>query len=124
MTLNEIIYIIAYCLFLIGAARSFRDDGSAGAIRIMSAGVVLDFLVSMLPMLGVSSLKMDLAGSNAVITAAIILGFVVWLLFIAALLLRRTGRRKVFHAIIAVTEIAWFIDFITFLYGIYKFPLR
>ena len=46
MTLNEIAYIIAYSLFLAGAAKSFHDNGSALAVRIMSAGVALDFLVS------------------------------------------------------------------------------
>ena len=123
MTLNEILYIIAYCLFLIGGAKSFRDNGSPRAIRIMTTGVMLDFLVSMLPMLGVSILKMDIAGSNSVITAGIILGFAVWLIFIIALLARKAGRTKAFHILIAVTEILWFIDFITFLYGLYKFPL-
>jgi len=124
MTLNEILYIIAYCLFLAGAAKSFRDNGSAMAVRIMSAGVALDFLVSILPLLGVSFLKMDLKGSNGVIVAAIMFGFVVWMLFVAALLVRRAGKKRVFHILIGITEIAWFIDFITFLYGIYKFPLR
>ena len=123
MTLNEILYIIAYCLFLIGAAKSFRDNGSPRAIWIMTTGVVLDFLVSMLPMLGVSILKMDIAGSNAAIIAGITLGFLVWLLFIIALLVRKTERTKAFHVLIAATEILWFIDFITFLYGLYKFPL-
>jgi hypothetical protein len=124
MTLNEITYIIAYCLFLAGAAKSFRDNGSAPAVRIMSAGVVLDFLVSMLPVLGVSFLRMNIKGSNGVIIAAIVFGFVMWMLFVAALLVRRAGKKRAFHVLVAVTEIAWFIDFITFLYGIYKFPLR
>ncbi len=124
MSVNEIAYIIAYCLFLAGAAKSFCDNGSALAVRIMSAGVALDFLVSMLPVAGVSALRMDLKGSNGVIVAAIVCGFVVWTLFIAALLVRRAGKMKAFHVLIAVTEIAWFVDFITFLYGIYKFPLK
>jgi hypothetical protein len=67
---------------------------------------------------------MDVKGSNGAIVAAIVFGFVVWMLFVAALLVRRAGRMKAFHVLIGVTEIAWFIDFITFLYGIYKFPLR
>ena len=27
MTVNEIIYILAYCVFLVGAAKSFRENG-------------------------------------------------------------------------------------------------
>ena len=124
MTLSETLYTIAYCLFVIGAARSYRDNGSRSSVLIMSCGVVLDFLLSMLPMMGVSVLKMNLPGTNGVIVFAIILGFIVWLLFLAALWLRRAGRLSAFHCLITVTQIAWFIDFIAFLYGIYKFPLH
>jgi hypothetical protein len=55
---------------------------------------------------------------------AIVWGFVVWLLFIAALCLRRVCSMAYYHGIILITQIAWFIDFIAFLYGIYKFPLH
>lgn len=124
MTLSETLYAIAYLLFTAGAARSYRDNGSSTAVRIMSCGVLLDFLVSMLPLMGVSALKMNLPGTNGVIVFAIIFGFVVWLLFLAALWLRRAGRLCAYHGTITVTQIAWFIDFIAFLYGIYKFPLH
>jgi hypothetical protein len=78
----------------------------------------------MLPMMGGTALKMNLPGSNSVIVFAIILGFIVWVLFITALWLRKAGRIKAYHTIIMVTQITWFIDLITFLYGIYKFPLH
>jgi hypothetical protein len=90
----------------------------------MSCSVILDFLVSMLPLLGVSALKMNLPGTNGVIVFAIIFGFMVWLLFLAALWLRRTERMAAYHTVITVTQLAWFIDFIAYLYGIYKFPLH
>jgi hypothetical protein len=124
MTLSETLYAIAYCIFIIGAARSCRDNGGRLSVLIMSSGVLLDFLVSMLPMMGASALKMNLPGTNAVIAFAIGFGFIVWLLFLAALWLRRTGRTAAYHCIITLTQIAWFIDFIAFLYGIYKFPLH
>ena len=66
---------------------------------------------------------MNLPGSNEVIVFAIGFGFFVWLLFLAALWLRRADRMAPYHSVITVTRIAWFIDFIAFLYGIYKFPL-
>jgi len=124
MTPSETLYTIAYCLFVIGAARSYRDNGSRRSVLIMSCGVLLDFLLSMLPLMGVSALKMNLPGTNGVIVFAIILGFIVWLLFLSALGLRRTGRMAAFHSVITVMQIAWFLDFIAFLYGIYKFPLH
>jgi hypothetical protein len=124
MTLSETLYSVAYCIFIVGAARSYRDTGSRLPVLIMSCAVALDFLVSMLPMMGVTALKMNLPGTNGVIVFAILLGFVVWLLFIAALLMRRAGRLDAYHGIITVTQIAWLIDFNAFLYGIYKFPLH
>ncbi len=124
MTLSETLYTLAYCVFVVGAARSYRDSGSRLSVLIMSCGVLVDFLVSMLPLMGVSALKMNLPGTNAVIVFGIAFGFVVWLLFLAALWLRRARRLSAFHAIITLTQVAWFIDFTAFLYGIYKFPLH
>lgn len=85
MTLSETLYSIAYCIFIVGAARSYRDNGSLLSVLIMSCGVLIDFLVSMLPMAGTSALKMNLPGTNVVILFAIGFGFIVWLLFLAAL---------------------------------------
>ena len=96
MTFNEIAYITAYCLFLAGAAKSFREDGSTIAVRIMSAGVALDFLVSMLPVAGVSALRMDLKGSNGAIVAAIVFGFVVWMLLLRRCWSAGRGGRRPF----------------------------
>jgi len=124
MEWNQILYIIAYCTFMAGAARSFRDNGSTLSVWIMSGGVILDFLMSILPVLGVKALSSNLNGSNGVIIFAIAFGFVVWLTYIAALIARKKGNKSLFHFIIAVVEIAWFIDFISFLYGMYKFPLH
>lgn len=124
MELSQILYIIAYCTFMAGAARSFRDNGSTLSVWIMSAGVILDFLMSILPVLGVKALSANLKGTNGVIIFAIVFGFMVWLTYIAALIVRKKGNRPLFHVLIAVAEISWFIDFISFLYGMYKFPLH
>ncbi len=124
MEISQILYILAYCIFLAGSAKSFRDDGSSMAVWIMSTGVILDFLMSILPVMGVKALSSDLKGINNVIIFAISFGFIVWLTYLVALVLRNKGNKKLFHVLIAVTEITWFIDFISFLYGMYKFPLR
>ncbi len=124
MELGQILYIIAYCTFMAGAAKSFRDNGSTLSVRIMSGGVILDFLMSILPVLGVKALSSNLKGTNGVIIFAIVFGFVVWLTYIAALIVRKKGNKPLFHLLIAVVEISWFIDFISFLYGMYKFPLH
>ena len=97
MELNQILYIIAYCTFMAGAARSFRDNGSTLSVWIMSGGVLLDFLMSILPVLGVKALSSNLKGTNGVIIFAIAFGFVVWITYIAALIARRKGYRPLFH---------------------------
>jgi hypothetical protein len=76
--LSQILYIIAYCTFMAGAARSFRDNGSRLSVWVMSSGVILDFLKSVLPVLGVKALSSNLKGINGVIIFAIAFGFVVW----------------------------------------------
>ncbi len=124
MTINEIFYTLAYCIFIYGASLSFRENGSPRSVVIMLCGISLDFLTSMLPLAGVDFLKMDVGGTNAVIIFAIVFGFCVWTLFAAALIVRRKGALHAYHRLITVVQIAWFIDFIAFLWGIYKFPVR
>jgi len=123
MTVNEIIYILAYCVFLVGAAKSFRENGSKSSIWIMSCGVLLDVLISILPRTGIEFLQSGQEVMNMIIKFAIIFGVIfVWILFPIALFVRKRGNKALFHFLIVVIEIAWFIDFIMFLYGIYKFP--
>jgi hypothetical protein len=124
MTLSQILYILAYCIFLIGAAKSFRENGSKASVWIMGSAVLLDFLMSVLPMMGVKFLRSGIQGTNAVIVLAIIFGFIVWMIFLIALFAWKKGRLPIFHSLITLVEVAWFIDFISFLYGMYKFPLK
>lgn len=124
MTINEILYTIAYCIFIYGASKSFRENGSSRSVAIMLCGISLDFLVSMLPLAGVDFLKMKLEGTNSVIIFAIGLGFCVWILFAVALIIRKKGNLDLYHRLITAVQIAWFIDFIMFLWGIYAFPLK
>jgi hypothetical protein len=124
VSINEILYIIAYCIFLTGASMSFRQNGSRRSVGIMTCGVVIDFLVSMLPVMGVQLFKMEVQGTNAAIIFGIAFGFVVWLLFLAALVIRKRGNMSLYHTLITIIELAWFVDFISFLYGLYKFPLQ
>ncbi|MBM4312107.1 MAG: hypothetical protein FJ119_14335 [Deltaproteobacteria bacterium] len=124
MSINEIFYTLAYCIFIYGASSSFRENGSSASVVIMLCGISIDFLTSMLPLAGVDFLKMDVGGTNAVIVFAIVFGFCVWMLFAAALIVRTKGSLETYHRLITVVQIAWFIDFIAFLWGIYKFPVQ
>ena len=121
MTLMGILSIIAYCTFLAGAAKSFRENGSAAAVRIMLAGIVLDILLSFLPVFGVQSMGADRKVFNNMLLFAMAAGLCVWILFFIALFMRRKQRLNLYHNLIAASEIGWFISFVAFLYGMYKF---
>jgi hypothetical protein len=124
MTLSgDFIYIIAYCLFLIGAANSFQNNVPQSSIWTMSVAVVIDFLGSVLPVMRVKSLAINLPG-NPAITAAIFLGILVWLLFLFSLFAWKIKKIRLFHFIILSIEVIWFIDYVLLLYGVYKVPLR
>jgi hypothetical protein len=89
----------------------------------MSCGVLLDVLISISPMMGVEFLQSGQEAMNMTIKFAIIFGVIfVWILFPIAVFVWKRGNKALFHFLIVVIEIAWFIDFIMFLYGIYKFP--
>jgi len=124
MTLNDdFIYLIAYCIFLIGAANSFQNNVPQSSIWTMSVAVVIDFLGSVLPVMRVKSLAINLPG-NPAITVAIFLGILVWLLFLFALFIWKIKKIRLFHFIILSIEVIWFIDYVLLLYGVYKVPLR
>jgi len=124
MTLSgDFIYLIAYCIFLIGAANSFQNNVPQSSIWTMSVAVVIDFLGSVLPVMRVKSLAINLPG-NPAITAAIFLGILVWLLFLFSLFVWKIKKIRLFHFIILSIEVIWFIDYVLLLYGVYKVPLR
>ncbi len=81
MTLMGILSIVAYCAFLAGAAKSFRDNGSTASMLIMLAGILLDMLLSFLPMFGVKSLGADIKVFNSMLIFAIASGLCVWIIF-------------------------------------------
>ena len=108
MTVNEIVYIIAYCVFLIGAAKSFRENGSKSSVWIMAIGVLLDVLISILLMTGLEFVQSGQVVMNATMQFAIIFGVIfVWILFPIALFVRKKGKMSLFHFLIAVIEIDW-----------------
>jgi hypothetical protein len=121
----EIIYYIAYCVFLMGASRSFRDNGSKSSVAIMTLGVLMDVSISLLPMTGIPFFQSGMGGTNAVLNFAIVFGIItVWLLYPLTLIFWKIGRLGTFHFLIVVIEICWFIDVVVFIYGMYNFPLE
>ena len=121
MAANELLSICAYCMFLIGAARSFRTGGDRVSVRIMACGIGLDAVLALLPMLGITALRSAEPVMNAGIIAGIILGATTWSIFAAALILRAVNKTRLYHALIAAAQVTWFIAYVSFLLGMYKF---
>jgi len=124
MTLSgDAIFVLTYCLFLTGAAWSFQSNASALSIWVMSAAMFIDFLASVLPVMNLKSIVIILPPS-IIITAAILMGILVWLLFLFALFAWKIKKLRLFHFLILEIQIVWFIDIILVLYGTYKVPFK
>jgi hypothetical protein len=120
---GDAIFVLTYCLFLTGAAWSFQSNASSSSIWVMSAAMLIDFLASILPVMNLKSIAINLP-PNMIITAAILLGILVWLLFLFALFAWKINKIRLFHFLILEVEIIWFIDYILLLYGTYKVPFQ
>jgi hypothetical protein len=120
ITLSELLSIIAYCLFLAGAALSFKTGGSRNARLMMSAAVLLDMVMAALPSLGILPPLTHHGSRNLVVMSGVLLGLFVWVLFAAALYLFRQHRHELYHSVILAIEILWFVDVMLFYYGVYR----
>jgi hypothetical protein len=120
---GDFIYVLTYCLFLTGAAWSFQRNAPASSIWVMSTAVFIDFLASNMPIMNLKSLAINLP-TNTIITAAILMGILVWLLFLFALFAWKINKLRLFHFLIMEIQIVWFIDIILLLYGTYKVPFK
>jgi hypothetical protein len=121
MGANELLSILAYCIFLIGAARSFRTNGDIRSVWIMVCGLGLDAVLATLPMVGINVLRGPEQTMNAGIAGGIVLGSTTWIIFIVALILRALKKRAVYHGLIGTAQVTWFISYVSFLLGMYKF---
>ncbi len=110
----EIFYFMAFGLFLLGSAFSFRSHGSRGPVAAMACGVVADAALRLQPGGGFSGVPGDL------IAPAVTAGMLtVWPAFLFALLLRKRRRIHFFHRLVTGIEMVWFLDIILLVYGIY-----
>jgi hypothetical protein len=121
----EIIYFMAFGLFLLGSALSFRENGSLRAVMIMSCGVLADMVARMLPLAGFASSPVSMGITNSFIAFAVTFGMATaWPAYLLALLFWKRGRTSVFHWMIAAIEMVWFMDIILLLYGLYGVSLE
>ncbi len=118
MPVTDSIYFIAFCIFLFGAALHLRGIKKSYTLWVMSLGVIIDFYATIIPSDGFKSLAINIGASTAILTG-ITLEIIVWCLFLAAVFIRLMGRFPLFYFMITVIKVLWFIDLISFIYGVY-----
>jgi hypothetical protein len=123
MNLIDILYTLAFCIFLYGASRTFRENGTKSSILIMTLGITRDLSVTLMALFDVPGFQPEQKGFNNYVYAGIILGVGIYLAFISALLVRYKNHKTVFLRLITIIEIAWFVDYVLFFFGTYKIPL-
>jgi len=120
MPVFDIICFAAFCVFLVGASLHSRGIRQTRALWFMVAGILTDFFTTILPNSGCKSLAIGI-GSNPEIVAAIVLGVLVWTLFLAAVFVRIMGKTALFHGMITLIKVIWFVDLVLFVYGVYHY---
>jgi hypothetical protein len=122
MSLPEFLYAIAFASYMIGALFAFRNEANSTAVMIMSVAVAADFLITILPALGVESLSMNFEGSNPVVVAGSVMGLLTWSLFVAAALAWWRNKTTLFLGLVIATQLAWFTCYLSFVYGMHVYP--
>jgi len=119
--LIDIFFFSAYGIFLLGASGSFRYNGAKKTVLIMLSAITMDICIS-LPLITKIVSTGQVAGNPVMI--AMLFGTVfVWTTFFAALVFWIKKSLHVFHVLIAVVEICWFLDIALFIYGTYRSPM-
>jgi hypothetical protein len=87
----------------------------------MVCGIGLDVVLAVLPMLGITAFRGPEQIMNAGIVAGIALGGITWIIFVIALALRALKKSGPFHILTGAAQVLWFVAFVSFLLGMYKF---
>lgn len=118
--LYGMIYIAAYCLFLVGASLSYRNSRSRVSLLLMTLAVTATVGIGLL----CAHQLEGRAAQSAVFLFGICLGIIaVWIMYPVALLFWSTKRLPLFRRAIVAIEISWFLGTILLTYGYYKVPL-
>lgn len=123
MQLAECLYATAFMTFMIGVALCYSDRASTRSVLVMTAGILIDFSATAGLWLGIDALRLGVEGRNWAINVGSVLGFTVWLSFLATLAIWLTGRRRVFLVMALPIELIWFLCYISFLFGVHVYPL-
>jgi len=119
MPLYDSVYFIGYGVFLCGAYLHTRKIKRNVSFWIMVAGVLIDFFGTVIPHAGFKSLAIGI-GVNSAMAVGIVLGVLVWMLFLCALFVRLAGNLNLFYNMLYIIKIGWFLDLVLFVRGVYS----
>lgn len=124
ISLAEWIYACALGAFLFAVPLTFRDPRATWPVAVLTGAILVDFLVTVLPLMGVESLSFNATGSNLSLVLGSVTGLLTWLLFAAAMLARRRERMRQYLGLVLATQITWFVCYLSFLFGLHVVPMR
>ena len=103
----------AYCLFLAGASRVFRDGGKPPGLWAMHSALLVDFVLGLVALADRAQPAADVA---------VLLRAGVWCVYLAGLYLRGRRWMRAFFYCVQAVEIGWFCTFVVAFYRLAALP--
>lgn len=117
LTLPEVIYALAYLVYLGGSSLALIQNGVELSLWLMAFAMVATVSITLLPALGFSVLKLPRQGCRAGWWIAMVLQVGSWGVYIAAMVLRLTRQIAGFKYLIALTTLLWAGWLLIFIYS-------
>lgn len=122
MSLPEILYTIAYCLYLLGAGWALWRPEQRAAVGLVAVALVLDLSITAAPLFGIQALSFDITGRNIAFNIGAPLEVLTWLLVGGGLIARWRGRIELFRGLLLAGLLTWFLCFQAFQIGLHVLP--
>jgi hypothetical protein len=117
LTPKEILYCLSFLFYLGGSSLALIEHGTELSLWIMFLAVVISSAASTLPWLGVKWLRIERKGSQSGWWLSLILQFLSWGTFGAAMLFRLGRNLPSFYLWITITTLLWASWLLIFIYS-------
>ena len=117
ITLQEILNIIAFLLFLFGSSLTHIEHGSELSLWLMTFAVIITTSATILPWLGIQWLQTDTKSIRLLQIGSLLTRFAAWGTFGYAMFQRWARNLPAFHSWITLTTLLWAASIILFIYS-------
>ncbi|MDY6872618.1 MAG: hypothetical protein SVR81_01445 [Chloroflexota bacterium] len=117
LRLPELIYALAFLLYLGGSSLALIQNGVELSLWLMAFAVVATVCATLLPVLGFKWLKLPRQGCRAGWWIALLIQVASWGAFTAAMFLRLNREIAHFKTLIAITTLLWAGWLLLFIYS-------